>query len=73
VSLGGKCYTVHVDDAQKIKKGDLLVTFDMEAIKAEGYALVTPMLITNSDSYKEVAAIGEGTVKVGDNLLKVVA
>lgn len=37
-----------------IKKGDLLLEFDLEKIKAAGYDVITPMIITNSEDYSDV-------------------
>ena len=49
VKLGGNYFESHVSDGQKVKKGDLLITFDIEAIKAEGYKVTTPFIIANTD------------------------
>lgn len=54
-----------------MKKGELLVSFDMEAIQAEGYPLTTPMIVCNTDDYKEVKTLASGTVKHGTDLLSV--
>lgn len=51
VTLKGKHFTVHAANGQKVKKGDLLIEFDAEAIKAEGFNIITPMLVCNSDNY----------------------
>ena len=51
VSLGGKHFTVHKAAGDKVKKGDLLIEFDVEAIKAEGLNTITPMLVCNSGDY----------------------
>lgn len=51
VSLKGKHFTVHCANGDKVKKGDLLLEFDLEAIKAEGFNTITPMLICNTDDY----------------------
>lgn len=51
VSLQGKHFTVHAANGDKVKKGDLLIEFDLEAIKAEGFNTITPMVICNSDNY----------------------
>ncbi len=72
VQLGGKYFETHVEDDQPVKKGDLLITFDMDAIKAEGYKVTTPMIICNTDDYSAVKPLRTGEVKAGDELLKVV-
>jgi PTS system beta-glucosides-specific IIC component len=51
VSLGGKHFTIHAKNGDKVKKGDLLMEFDLEAIKAEGFNIITPMLVCNSGDY----------------------
>ncbi len=70
VKLGGKHFEAHVCDGQEIKKGDLLITFDTEAIKAEGCRLTTPLIICNTDEYSSVAPAARGKVAVGDEILK---
>ena len=54
-----------------MKKGDLLVTFDIPAIKAEGYPCTTPMIVCNMDDYNEVKQLSGGSVRAGDDLLSV--
>ena len=51
VSLEGKPFTVHVANGDKVKKGQLLLEADLEAIKAAGLPTITPMLICNTDDY----------------------
>ena len=51
VSLKGKHFTVHAANGDKVKNGDLLIEFDLEAIKAEGFNTITPMLVCNSADY----------------------
>lgn len=70
VKLGGKHFTCHIKDGQQVKKGQLLLEFDMDAIKAEGYEIVTPVIITNSDEFTEITTEAAGQVKNGDKLLK---
>jgi len=71
IKLGGKHFTPHVEEGQKVRKGDLLISFDMEAIKAAGYPLTTPMAVCNSEDYASVQALVTGTVKVGEDILKI--
>lgn len=49
VELNGKHFTVHVQEGQSVKQGQLLLEFDGDAIQAAGYPLTTPVLVTNSD------------------------
>nr|WP_263323363.1 beta-glucoside-specific PTS transporter subunit IIABC [Neobacillus sp. Marseille-Q6967] len=62
VKLEGKHFTAHVKDGDPVDVGDTLVTFDMDAIKAEGYDLITPVIITNPDRYQTIQPIKEGKV-----------
>lgn len=54
VELKGKHYTIHAKKGDKVKKGQLLIEFDPEAIKADGYDVITPVVICNSDDYSEI-------------------
>ena len=71
VKLGGKFFQTHVSPEQTVKKGDLLVSFDMEAIKAEGYPLTTPMIVCNTDDYKHFQVLHSGEVRNGTDLLSI--
>ncbi len=71
VKLGGEHFTPHVKVGQKVKKGDLLISFDMDAIKAKGYLCTTPMIVCNTDDYKAVKPLASGTVKAGQDILRV--
>ena len=51
VGLEGKPFTVHVANGDKVKKGQLMIDVDLEAIKAAGLNTITPMLICNTDDY----------------------
>ena len=71
VELGGKFYTAHVKDGDEVKKGQTLITFDMDAIKAAGYDVTTPLIVTNTDDYEEVKMLAEGTVNNSSEVLEV--
>ena len=72
VELGGKYYTTHVKDGDQVKKGQLLVSFDMDKIKEAGYDVITPLIVTNSDDYKDVKVLYEGAVTFADKVLEIV-
>lgn len=74
VNLKGKYFKSYVSDGDKVKEGTLLVEFDLEAIKGEGYNLITPMVVTNiSDYIKAVCMEKENTaINAGDKFLTVV-
>ena len=69
VKLDGKGFTPKTTQGAKVKKGELLLEFDIDYIKKEGYSTVTPMIITNSDDYADVVPEGMGQVKHGDTVL----
>ncbi|MDE6744901.1 MAG: glucose PTS transporter subunit IIA [Lachnospiraceae bacterium] len=70
VKLGGKHFESHVSDGQEVKKGDLLVSFDIDAIKAEGYKLTTPLIIGNTDDYSSFSPAAQGKISAGDIILR---
>ena len=72
VDLNGRYFDVRVKNGQAIKKGELLVEFDIDKIRNEGYDLTTPVLITNHDIFRGVVATNEAETKVGDNILTLV-
>lgn len=72
VSLGGKHFTVHAANGDSVKAGQLLIEFDREAIAAEGFDTITPMVICNSDNFKEVKTYTGAAVAVGDKVIGLV-
>ena len=70
VQLDGQFFETHVEKGLMVTKGTLLVTFDIEQIKAAGYEVITPMIVTNTSEYNTVKAIAEGNVTVGDAVLE---
>lgn len=71
VKLEGKGFRYHIQNGDKVKKGDLLLEFDIPLIKEAGYDVTTPVIIVNTDSYKEIIKTEAGTVQNGDDLLTV--
>ena len=70
VKLGGKHFTYLVNEGDKVRKGQPLIRFDIEAIKADGYPVTTPLIVCNTDEYAAVTPKASGTVKQGDALLE---
>ena len=70
VMLKGEHYTAHVESGASVKKGDLLLEFDMEAIAAAGYDTVTPVVICNADDYKDVIRTTGKQVEPGDVVME---
>lgn len=71
VKLGGQYFEAHVSDGQEVKKGDLLISFDMDKIKAAGYKVTTPIIIGNTDDYASVEPVAQNSVLAGDMILKI--
>lgn len=74
VNLKGKYFTSHTENGAQVKAGDLLVEFDLDAIKKEGYNPVTPIVVTNGDNYiRSVNMIKSGEKAAhGDCLMTIV-
>ena len=71
VKLGGKYFDVHVSGGQEIHRGDLLISFDLDAIRSEGYKVTTPLIICNTDEYRAVNAVSRKKASVGERLLTI--
>ncbi len=69
VKLNGKYFKTHASEGQKVEKGDLLLEADMEQIKAEGYDIITPVVICNSDDFTEIHAAEANDVAHGDDVM----
>jgi len=72
VQLGGKYFTSYIKEGDKVKVGDLLVEFDIDKINEAGYQTVTPIIVTNTAKYTDIATTGSETVKEGDPLLSLI-
>lgn len=70
VMLKGEHFTAHVKTGDQVKKGDLLLTVDLDKVKAAGYDVITPMVICNSDDFAKVEAITGNAVSAGDTVLE---
>lgn len=73
VKLDGKHFKARVKQGDRIKKGDVLLEFDINGIKKEGYSLETPVIITNFDKYLDIIETNKDTVEHGENLITVLA
>ena len=71
VKLNGEHFKTYVKAGDKVNIGDLLVEFDIEKIKESGYPIVTPVIITNTDSYENIAILADGSVKEEEKLLSI--
>lgn len=70
VSLDGKGFTAKARSGEKVKKGQLLLEFDMEYIKSQNLPLTTPVVITNSDDMAELKTADVETVSNADVIME---
>lgn len=69
VKLNGKHFVSHVEQGQKVKKGQLLLEFDIPAIQKAGYEVATPVIIANTDEFSDIVTEANGQVHCGERLL----
>ena len=72
VKLKGKYFTPKVSVGDKVKKGDLILEFDIEKIKKAGYELVTPIIITNSQQFMDIIVKKKDVVTANDQVLAII-
>lgn len=70
VKLGGKHFTLHVNQGDRVNVGDLILEFDKDSIIQEGFDIITPVIISNTSDYTDITAVSPSTVKEKDILLK---
>ena len=73
VEMKGDGFKSHVKEGQTVKKGDLLLTMDLEKIKTAGHPATIMVAVTNSDDLASVEAVASGQVKPGDQLMRLKA
>lgn len=72
VALKGEHFTAHKKTGDQIRKGDLLITVDLEKVKEAGYDVITPVVICNTDDFKSVEASTGSLVEPGDTVLALI-
>lgn len=72
VSLNGNGFDSYVSIGDKVKKGQTLLTFDIEKIKKAGLTTVTPIIITNTADYQSIDLCKDNKVTFEDFLLELV-
>lgn len=72
VQLEGKYFTPKVKQGAKVKKGELLLEFDIKNIEKAGFSVTTPVVITNSDSYLDIIETDKKEINKNDEILTVV-
>ncbi|MDO4536061.1 MAG: glucose PTS transporter subunit IIA, partial [Clostridium perfringens] len=72
VKLGGKYFKSYVKQGDKVKVGTLLVEFNINAVKKEGYDCITPIIITNSAEYENILPITNKSINLGEKIIEAV-
>ncbi|MEQ9968425.1 beta-glucoside-specific PTS transporter subunit IIABC [Pectobacterium carotovorum] len=73
VKLNGRHFTRHVEDEQNVSVGDLLISFDLDALRAENIDPSVIMIVTNTENYQEISVIKENDVDSREAFLKLSA
>ena len=71
VNLKGKYFDMKVKEGDSVKKGDVLIQFDLKAIKEAGYDVTTPVIVTNTQQYQSVDMAADNIVKELETLIAV--
>ena len=69
VSLRGRYFSSYCQNGETVKTGDLLLSFDLDAIEKEGFDTTTPIVITNNTLYPKIETTAQENVTAGDTLL----
>ncbi|MDK2867826.1 MAG: beta-glucoside system component [Clostridiales bacterium] len=72
VKLNGQFFDAKINQGDFVKRGDLLLEFDMAGIKAAGYSLITPVVITNSDDYVDFALNNDRVATLNECVMSVI-
>lgn len=71
VRLNGAYFKAYVKPGDKVKKGDLMLEYELDRIKENGYDTVVPIVVTNSDNYKEISYTLSQEVRKGDVIIEI--
>lgn len=71
VELEGKGFKQIVKDGQKVKKGDILIEFDIDLIKDKNYDTTTIMIISNTEEYSDIEVLNLGNVNKDTEVLEI--
>ena len=70
--LQGEGFEAHVDNGQKVEKGDKLLSLNLDYIKKNADALASPVIVTSPRNKYQVKVLAEGHIEVGDPLFELV-
>ena len=69
VQLKGQHFTIHAKRGDRVQAGDLLITADLEKIRAAGYDVITPVIICNTPDFPNLVCHTGNEVKAGDPII----
>lgn len=69
IKLDGNYFHANFFEGAKVQRGDLLLDFDVEAIKADGFSLVSPVVVVNGINYSEIYTTDKDFVEYNDDLI----
>lgn len=69
VKMNGDGFSAKVNNGSKIRKGDLLLEFDIQKIKDAGYSITTPIIVTNGEDYIDVIPTDADAIEVGEDII----
>ena len=72
VQLDGKHFTTYVEQGSEITKGTLMLSFDIEAVKNEGFSVETPVVVTNLSEGQHIEINAKGNVEHGEEAFRIV-
>lgn len=72
MQLQRKYFSPQVNQGAVVKKGQVLLKFDLKAIEAAGYSLVTPIIITNTADYTDIVETNVQAITAGETLLTII-
>ncbi|MCI8889973.1 MAG: PTS transporter subunit EIIC [Eubacterium sp.] len=72
VQLNGEGYTAKAAEGDRVKKGQLLLEFDIALLQAKGFCIETPVLVTNADDYLDIMETSAESVNAGELLLNII-
>ena len=70
VALKGKHFKGYVKEGNVVKRGDLLLEFNLEAIEAAGYDMTSPIILCNAEEYTMVEKTQKEKIVIGETILK---
>lgn len=69
VELGGEGFDAYVKEGDRVSRGDTLITFDIQTLKNKGYSVISPVIITNVDDFKDIRRTADGGINYYDELI----